>query len=55
MAVFLLPKWAKFAQLTKQWKLYQEFPARTQLFTRQSLENPTLQEVVAPALWLVQL
>jgi hypothetical protein len=40
MAVFVLPKWAKFASLTKHWKLYQEFPARTHLFTRQSLENP---------------
>jgi hypothetical protein len=49
MAVFVLPKWAKFTQLTKHWKLYQEFPARTQLFTRQSLENPAQQEVVAPA------
>jgi hypothetical protein len=53
MAVFVLPKWAKFAQLTKHWKLYHEFPARTQLFTRQSLENPALQEVVAPAPWPV--
>jgi hypothetical protein len=49
MAVFVLPKWAKFTQLTKYWKLYQEFPARTQLFTRQSLE------VVALAPWHVQL
>jgi hypothetical protein len=55
MAVFVLPKWAKFAQLTKHWKLYHEFPARTQLFTRMSLENPTQQEVVAPAAWPVQL
>jgi hypothetical protein len=55
MAVFVLPKWAKFAQLTKQWKLYQEFPTRTQLFTRQSLENPAQHEVVAPAPWHVQL
>jgi hypothetical protein len=55
MAVFVLPKWAKFAQPTKHWKLYQEFPARTQLFTRQSLENPTQQEVVAPAPWHVEL
>jgi hypothetical protein len=55
MAIFVLPKWAKFNQLTKHWKLYQEFPARTQLFTRQSLENPTQQEVVAPSPWHVQL
>jgi hypothetical protein len=55
MAVFVLPKWAKFNQLTKHWKLYHEFPARTQLFTRQSLENPAQQEVVALAPWHVQL
>jgi hypothetical protein len=55
MAVFVLPKWAKFAQLTKHWKLSQEFPARPQLLTRQSLENPAQQEVVALAPWLVQL
>jgi hypothetical protein len=55
MAVFVLPKSAKFAQLTKHWKLYQEFLARTQLFTRQSLENPAQHEVVAPAPWHVQL
>jgi hypothetical protein len=55
MAVFVLPKWAQFTQVTKNWKLYQEFPARTQLFTRLSLENPTQQEVVAPAPWSVQL
>jgi hypothetical protein len=55
MAIFVLPKWGKFTQLTKNWKLYQEFPARTQLFTRQSQENPTQQEVVAPAPWHVQL
>jgi hypothetical protein len=55
MAVFVLLKWAKFAPLTKHWKLYQEFRARTQLFTCQSLENPTQQEVVALTPWLVQL
>ena len=55
MAVFVLPKWAKFTQVTKHWKLYQEFPARTQLFTRQSLENPAQQEVVAPTPWPIQL
>ena len=55
MAAFVLPKWAKFTQVTENWKLYQEFPARTQLFTRQSLENPAQQEVVAPAPWPVQL
>jgi hypothetical protein len=55
MAVFVLPKWAKFTPLTKHWKLYQEFPARTHFFTRQSLENPAQQEVVAPAPWPVHL
>jgi hypothetical protein len=55
MAVFVLPKWAKFTQLTKHYKLYQEFPARTQLFTRQSLKNPTQQEAVALAPWHVHM
>jgi hypothetical protein len=55
MVVFVLPKWAKFNELTRHWKLYQEFPARTQLFTRMSPENPAHQEVVAPAPWHVQL
>jgi hypothetical protein len=55
MTVFVLPKWAKFNQLTKHWKFYQEFPARTQLFTRKSVENPVEQEVVALAPWHVQL
>jgi hypothetical protein len=55
MAIFVLPKWAKFTQLTKHWKLYHKFPARTQLFTRQSLENPPQQEVVAPTPWHVKL
>jgi hypothetical protein len=44
-----------FDKLTKHWKLYQDFPARTQLFTRQSLENPSQQEVVAPVPWHVHL
>jgi hypothetical protein len=48
MAVFVLPKWPKLNQLTKHCKFYQEFPARTHLYTSQSLENPPQQEVVAP-------
>jgi hypothetical protein len=40
MVVFVLPKWAKFNELIRYMKLYQELQARTQLFTRQSLENP---------------
>jgi hypothetical protein len=55
MVVSVLPKWAKFNQLNKHWKLYQEFPARTQLFTRLLLENPAQHEVVAPTPWHVQL
>jgi hypothetical protein len=55
MAVFVMPKWAKFNQLTKHWKLYQEFLARKELFTRQSMENSAQHEVVAPAPWHVQL
>jgi hypothetical protein len=49
------PKWAKFNELTRHYKLYQEFLGRTQLFTRQSMDSPTQQEVVAQALWHVQL
>jgi hypothetical protein len=45
MAIFVLPKWAKFTQLIKHWKLYQEFLARTHIFTRQSLESQAHQEV----------
>jgi hypothetical protein len=48
MVVVVLPKWAKFNELTRHWKLYQEFPARTQLFTRQSLDDPWHAQ-----LWLV--
>jgi hypothetical protein len=55
MAVFVLPKWAKFNRLTKHWKLSHEFPTRTRLFTRQSLENPAQEEVVAQAPWPIQL
>jgi hypothetical protein len=55
MAVFVLPMWAKVNKLTRNWKLYQEFPARTQLFTLQSLENLAQIKVVAPAPWHVQL
>jgi hypothetical protein len=47
MDVFVLPKWVKFNEFTRHWKLYQEFLARTQVFTRQSLDNPTQKEVVA--------
>jgi hypothetical protein len=55
MVVFVLPKWAKFNELTRHLKLCREFPARTQLFTRKSLDNPTQQEVFAPPPWHVQL
>jgi hypothetical protein len=55
MVVFVLPKQAKFNELTRHLKLYQEFIARTQMFTRQSLDDPTHQEVVAQAPWHVQL
>jgi hypothetical protein len=29
MAAFVLPKWAKFNELTRHWKFFQEFPSRT--------------------------
>jgi hypothetical protein len=55
MLVLALPKWAKFNELTRHSKLYQEFPTRTHLLTRRSVDDPTQQEVVAPAPWHVQL
>jgi hypothetical protein len=55
MVVFVLSKWAKLNKLTQQRRLYQEFPGRTPLFTRQSLENLAQQEVVAPSPWPMQL
>jgi hypothetical protein len=53
MAVFVFPMWAKFNELTRHWQHYQKFPARTQLFTGQSLADTTQPEVVAPSPWLV--
>jgi hypothetical protein len=50
MVVFILPKWAKFNELTRHKKLYREFPARSQLFTRESVNDPTKHEVVGHAL-----
>jgi hypothetical protein len=55
MAAFVLPKWAKFNQLTKHLKLYHEFPARTQLFARQSLKSLAQHDVVDPTPWSVDL
>jgi hypothetical protein len=55
MGVLVLPKSAKFNEATRHWTLYQEFLARTQLFTRQSLDDPTQQEMVAPSPWPHQL
>jgi hypothetical protein len=55
MSVIVLPKWAKFNKVTRQWKLYQEFLPRTQLLTRQSLDDPTQEKVIALAPWDVQL
>jgi hypothetical protein len=46
MGAFVLSKWAKFNELSRHWKFYQEFPARTQVFTRESLDDPTKQEVI---------
>jgi hypothetical protein len=55
MVVFVLPKWAKFNGLTRHWKLYQEFQARTHMFTRHSLDDPTQHEVAARAPWHVHM
>jgi hypothetical protein len=55
MAMFVLPKWAKFNTITRHWKSYQEFLVRTHMFTRMSVADPTQREVVAPPPWSVQL
>jgi hypothetical protein len=55
MVVFVLLKWAKFNTITEHLKLYQEFEARTQLFSRQSVSYLTQHEVVALAPWPLQL
>jgi hypothetical protein len=55
MVVIVLPKWARFNTTTSQWKLYQEFHARMQLFTRMSVADPTQHEVVALSPWHVEL
>jgi hypothetical protein len=55
MAMFVLPKWAKFSNITRHCKLYQDFHGRTLLFTSESVIDPTQQEVVAPTLWPTQL
>jgi hypothetical protein len=44
MAVFILPKRAKFNDLSRYLRLHQEFPLRTPLFLlfpRQSMADPT--------------
>jgi hypothetical protein len=53
MVVFALPKWAQFNELTRHLKLYQEIPERTHMLTRQSVNDPTQHEVVAPYPWHV--
>jgi hypothetical protein len=55
MVVFALRKWAKFNELTRHLKLNKEFPARTQPFTRQSVDDPTQHEVVALDPWYIHL
>jgi hypothetical protein len=51
----VLPKWAKFNDLTRHRKMYQEVFAKTQLLAREYVDDPTKQEVVAPAPWPFQL
>ena len=55
LGVFVLPAWSKFDTMTSKWKLYQEFPARTPLFTRLSKENAVIHETVRPAPWPVRI
>jgi hypothetical protein len=55
MVVFVLSKWAEFNELTLHKNMYQEFLSRTQMFTCLSVNDPTKEEVVVPAPWLVHL
>jgi hypothetical protein len=55
MDVFVFLKLAKFSDFTRHWNLYRQYHARTQLFTRQFVDDPTKQEVVALAPWPLQL
>jgi hypothetical protein len=55
MVVFILPKWVKFSHFTGHRELYHELLAGAPLFTRQSLDDPTKQEVVAHAPWPIKL
>jgi hypothetical protein len=55
MAVLVLPKWAKFNELTRHHKIYEDFQSNTPLFTRETLDDSTQHEVVALASWYVQL
>jgi hypothetical protein len=41
MALFVLHKWAKFNDITRHYKKYQEFHARTLSFSRQSVNDLT--------------
>jgi hypothetical protein len=51
MAMFVLPRWAKFNDKTRHCKLYHEFLGSAQPFTRQSINDPAQQEVVTLAPW----
>jgi hypothetical protein len=41
LAIFVLPKWVEFSDLTRQWIMYQEVLAMTHLFTRELVDDPT--------------
>ena len=50
-ALLVLPKWAAFNDITKDLTLYEEKPARQQLFTRSPESDGTAREPVTPAPW----
>jgi hypothetical protein len=52
MALFVLPKWAKFNDIPRHLKMYQEFRSRTRLFARQSVNDPTHERLLCMVLGL---
>lgn len=52
--MFILPKWDKWAHLTKHMTLVHEYPARTQLFTKPVSSGSPERTFVGPTPWPIQ-
>ena len=50
-ALLVLPKWAAYNDITRDLTMYEEKPARQQLFTRSPENDGTASEPVTPAPW----